>query len=339
MNPILCARQFCFANVEITVGDIVQQGKTVSIVHPTDSRFSLNGLIGRKIRENSNLVELKDACSKLAPLQTGEVAITKSFGLAASSIIHCKAPKKGDRGEQDLLRLTYANVLELADKSGEDTVAIPALSTGSGGLSIATSAAMAIEAIKDMGPSFSKLRKVRFVLPNADSADVFSKELMKQPSLPEGWERFNLLNKYSKMDFEAMRCGVFGDWDSKWFAYYEEPWLLIYRGNRRYGECFYAFRLPQVNQQSDSLLEMEEAWCSASFSEIRVTHAQDVLDLIFGLVSLVDDKDVHYLSGAKLWKKYQKIVIALENEMISALEARRLASELLAMADELERGS
>jgi len=63
--------------------------------------------------------KLQAACSKLAPIQTGEAVITPGFNLSAKYVIHAAGPiyRDGKHNEEALFCSCYANSLDLAQKT------------------------------------------------------------------------------------------------------------------------------------------------------------------------------------------------------------------------------
>jgi hypothetical protein len=194
-----------------------------------------------------------------------------------------------------------------------------------------------MEAVRDLSPAYSNLKKIRFVLADEQSASAFSEALAAQPSVSEGQVRIELPNEYSAADFQAMRRGCFGDHDFKWFFYHEEPWLLVCRGNRRFGfGLSFSLLLPGDSAGSGRIVE---AWAETRILEaLEMTKEESegfvsgLLDGVFGLLHLVDDKET--VSGVTLWVKYGKVVFnhGYGEMMLSPGEAERLGLRLVEMS-------
>jgi O-acetyl-ADP-ribose deacetylase (regulator of RNase III) len=224
--------------------------------------MALDGKVGAAIRAKADAAALAEACRKLPPLERCSAAMTPVLGLCSPNLIHCRGPRHGDPDASDGLRNAYWNVLELAEESGFASVALPAVSAGSKGFTAKLSGRLAMEAVRDLSPAYSNLKKIRFVLADEQSASPFSQALAALPLFSEGRVRIELSNEYSAADFQAMRRGGFGDQDTKWFFYHEEPWLLIYRGNRRFGSALsFSLRLPDDSAGSGRVAETwAEQW-------------------------------------------------------------------------------
>lgn len=71
-------------------------------------------------------------CRTLGGAETGEVKLTHGYGLTARYVAHAVGPvwRGGGRREPALLASCYSRALELAERVGARTIALPAISTG-----------------------------------------------------------------------------------------------------------------------------------------------------------------------------------------------------------------
>ena len=103
-----------------------------AIVNPTDKRFSGGGGVDKQIHQAAGK-DLREACSKLQPLQVGEGVVTSAYNMKNTRyIIHTVGPVyyDGTRNEEANLTNCYKNVLQLAVENGVETIAMPLISTG-----------------------------------------------------------------------------------------------------------------------------------------------------------------------------------------------------------------
>ena len=340
---VVATRRFGTALVEVAVGDITEQRGFDAIVHPTNERMALDGKVGAAIRAKADAAALAEACRKLPPLERCSAALTAVKGLPSPNIIHCRAPRHGDADASDGLRDAYCNVLELAEDSGFNSLAVPAVSAGSKGFTARLSGLLAMEAVRDMSPAYSNLKRIRFVLADGPSASAFSEALSAEPPISESRIRIDLPNEYSVADFQVMRRGDFGDQDTKWFFYHEEPWLLIYRGNRRYGSGLsFALRLPDDGAGSGRVAEAwAEAWVLEALEmgkEEAEGFVSGLLEERFGLLHLVDETES--VGGVTFWTKCGKVVFAGSHceQLLTPAEAERLGLRLIELSRLLGRG-
>ena len=103
-----------------------------AIVNAANTSLLMGGGVCGAIFHAAGADKLQKACDELAPIRTGEAVVTNGFGLPAKYIIHTAGPvyHDGKQGEEELLRSCYINSLELAVKSGCESIAFPLISSG-----------------------------------------------------------------------------------------------------------------------------------------------------------------------------------------------------------------
>lgn len=290
--------------VEIYVGDISSQAGIDAIVNPT-SRLLLPGEgVSKAIFARAGKDELSTACSILGPLETSGAVITPGYKLQVPNIIHCHGPKYSDYNSVDTLESTYWNVFELAEAQKISSLAIPAISAGAFGVPIEVSARTAVESIKAFSPLFSSIRNIRLVLFDQAAAAIYAKELCKPIDLPEKLVSINSLDaSYSPEEFNLIKRGYLGDQDSKWFFYFESPWLCVYRGNRKYGRCYYWLRFSIKGSKvviDELLADPESPWIGEEGRKL----IQYLLEDRFGLLRV--SVEISQVGEVEFWEKRGK---------------------------------
>lgn len=104
-----------------------------AIVNAANSQLLMGGGVCGAIFNKAGAKELQKACSKLAPINTGEAVITPGFNLAAKYIIHAVGPiYDATNAEQAaaLLASAYLNSLKLAVENNCGSIAFPLISSG-----------------------------------------------------------------------------------------------------------------------------------------------------------------------------------------------------------------
>lgn len=114
------------------VRDNILNTKVDAIVNPANvSLLAGSGLCG-VIHKHAG-PELETDCKILGQQEYGNAVITKAYSLPnCEHIIHACGPRwlDGARGEDELLTLTYQNIVNVALENKLSSIAIPAISTG-----------------------------------------------------------------------------------------------------------------------------------------------------------------------------------------------------------------
>lgn len=104
-----------------------------AIVNAANTELQVGGGVCGAIFHAAGARELQEACDKLAPIQTGEAAITPGFGLPAQYVIHAAGPvysRHDPAHSRELLRSAYINSLKLATENSCRSIAFPLISSG-----------------------------------------------------------------------------------------------------------------------------------------------------------------------------------------------------------------
>ena len=146
-----------------------------AIVNAANTELCEGGGVCGAIFQAAGPKKLREACRKLAPIKTGEAVITKGFDLKARHVIHTAGPvyHDGKHKEEELLRSCYVSSLDLAARSGCDSIAFPLISSGIYGYPKDEALAVATGAIGewlmrggDMDVSLVVFDKAAFALTN-----------------------------------------------------------------------------------------------------------------------------------------------------------------------------
>lgn len=104
-----------------------------AIVNAANTDLQMGGGVCGAIFHAAGPRELQAACDKVAPIRTGEAAITPGFALPAKYVIHAAGPVyrhwNVEQNER-LLRSTYTSSLQLAAEHGCESIAFPLISSG-----------------------------------------------------------------------------------------------------------------------------------------------------------------------------------------------------------------
>ena len=133
--------------IKARLGDIMTLF-TDAIVNPADPRGTMTEGLAAAIKAAGGEEIEKEAVAK-APIAAGAAVSTTAGSLPNVCVIHAAVTDEpGGRSSPDRVRLAAAAVLALAERLKVESVAIPGLGTGAGGVSPEDSAAAILEAIK-----------------------------------------------------------------------------------------------------------------------------------------------------------------------------------------------
>jgi O-acetyl-ADP-ribose deacetylase (regulator of RNase III) len=139
--------------LELIHGNIMD-AEVDAIVNPTDIVLSGGGGLDRMIRQAAG-EKVDRACEEIRDLyggcQTGEAVITPAGNLSVKHIIHTVGPIwiGGGIGEPKLLESCHRECLQLAMKKGIQSIAFPAISTGTFRYPLEKAAPVALKAVTE----------------------------------------------------------------------------------------------------------------------------------------------------------------------------------------------
>ena len=139
--------------LELIHGDIMD-AEVDAIVNPTDIVLSGGGGLDRVIRQAAG-EKVDRACEEIRDLsggcQTGEAVITTAGNLSVKHIIHTVGPIwiGGGIGEAKMLESCHRECLQLAMKKGIQSIAFPAISTGTFRYPLEKAALVALKAVTE----------------------------------------------------------------------------------------------------------------------------------------------------------------------------------------------
>lgn len=126
--------------------------------------------------------ELAEACEKIYRCPTGEARLTPGFKLKAKYVIHAVGPvwNGGKDKEDELLASAYRYSLQLAKDHGAESIAFPAISTGTYGFPLARATAIAVNTVADFLGANDRPARVVFACFGAEVAGFYRKELAER---------------------------------------------------------------------------------------------------------------------------------------------------------------
>ncbi|GAA0566114.1 macro domain-containing protein [Halomonas salifodinae] len=170
--------------IECRQGDITRQTDIDAVVNAANAQLRPGGGVAGALHRAAG-PELDAACRSLAPIQPGQAVITPAFALPNRYVIHCLGPVYGvDEPSDELLAACYRNAMALAEAHRLASLAFPALSTGAFGYPMAEAARIALTTVTEAGRQCVHLRRVRFVLFDAATAELHQRLLDELTASP-----------------------------------------------------------------------------------------------------------------------------------------------------------
>jgi len=157
--------------VELTLGDLLVEEADV-IVNAANVDMIMGGGVARDILNEAG-AEIEDEAMAQAPVVVGEVVVTSAGNLAARHLVHVAVV---GGAEPDLYECTR-NVLEAATELGASSLAMPALGTGSAGVSPSVAAPDICQALKDFIDETGSTMRVRLVVYEEGMYDAFDQAM------------------------------------------------------------------------------------------------------------------------------------------------------------------
>ncbi|HUF74784.1 MAG TPA: macro domain-containing protein [Longimicrobiales bacterium] len=173
--------------IECTLGDITAQEGFDAVVNAANAELRPGGGVAGAIHRVAG-PRLEDETRLLAPIEPGQAVVTAAYGLPNRFVIHCLGPVYGrDEPAERLLHSCYLRALREAEEHGLDSIAFPAISTGAFGYPMEEAAHVALDTVKVLAQALESLRRVRFVLHDAEALEVHlraAESLLERP--PDG---------------------------------------------------------------------------------------------------------------------------------------------------------
>jgi len=177
--------------IELRKGDITNQAGIDAIVNAANTELWLGSGVAGAISARGGPDIEREAVGQ-GPIALGEAVRTTAGNLPNKFVIHAAAmgyreedravPKReGSASSEAIIRDATVNSISIADESGCESIAFPALATGVGGFPVDECARVMMRAAQDYADEHpkSKVEQVIFVLFNASDFQVFERELKK----------------------------------------------------------------------------------------------------------------------------------------------------------------
>lgn len=175
--------------IELRQGDITDQPDVNAIVNAANTELWLGSGVAGAISARGGPEIEREAVAQ-APIQLGDAVKTTAGNLPNKFVIHAAAmgyreadrtvPKRaGSASSESIIRNATTKSISIADNSGCESIAFPALATGVGGFPVDECARVMINAARDYAREHpqTRIKRVIFVLFAAADFQVFEREL------------------------------------------------------------------------------------------------------------------------------------------------------------------
>lgn len=161
--------------VSLRQGDITDE--TVdAIVNAANTRFWMGSGVAGAIKRRGG-VEIETEAMNHGPAEPGAAVATTAGRLAARYCIHAAVMGDDLVTCGDFIRRATRNALELAEKLGVRSIALPALGTGVGCFPAADCARLMLDTVVEFSRSHEQPADIRFVLFDEPTFTAFANEL------------------------------------------------------------------------------------------------------------------------------------------------------------------
>lgn len=145
-------------------GDIARQ-RADALVAVSDTSLAMTGGIARALRDGGGK-SIHEAAIDQAPVDPGETIVTDAFDLPAEYVIHAAAKPVAGRATEETVRAATRNALSAAEEHSCQSIVLPLLGSGVGGLNTETVADVMIDEIDQF--TSTMLTDVRIIAYSAD---------------------------------------------------------------------------------------------------------------------------------------------------------------------------
>jgi O-acetyl-ADP-ribose deacetylase (regulator of RNase III) len=135
------------------------------------------GVAGAIVRKGGSVIQ--EESDRIGYVPVGQSAVTTAGSLPARYVIHTVGPRWGEGDEEAKLRSAVRSTLELAEKRGFATLAMPAISAGIFGFPKDRCAHIILHELAAFAPRAKRLKEIDLYLMDPGTIDFFAKEVAR----------------------------------------------------------------------------------------------------------------------------------------------------------------
>ena len=161
--------------ITIELGDIAQCD-TEAVVNAANSELWMGSGVAGAIKRAGGL-RIEQEAVRQGPVNVGNSVLTTGGNLPALYVIHAATMAPGRPASAESVRAATASALSLAAENNIESIGLPALGTGVGGLSLTSCAREMLEAARNHCLGSDRPQEIHFVLFGQNARDAFNTAL------------------------------------------------------------------------------------------------------------------------------------------------------------------
>lgn len=163
--------------VRVVRGDITE-APVDAVVNAANSHLAHGGgVAGAIVRKGGGVIQ--EESDRIGYVPVGQSVVTTAGSLPARFVIHAVGPRWGEGDEEAKLRSAVRSTLELAEKKGFASIAMPAISAGIFGFPKDRCARIIVAEIAAFAPAAKTVKEIDLYLMDPGTIDFFAKEVAR----------------------------------------------------------------------------------------------------------------------------------------------------------------
>lgn len=166
--------------IELYQGSITDlDGEVEALVNAANTHMQMGAGVAGAIKQEGGREIEEDAVQK-GPVPLGEALVSTAGNLRCKYVIHAAGMEPGGRASAESVRAATRNSLLQAEKLRVESIALPAIGTGVGGLSLEEAARGQIGEVRQFAKEAKHLKRIVFALFGEQAYELYRQELGKE---------------------------------------------------------------------------------------------------------------------------------------------------------------